>query len=349
MTTLNPEYQVLDYLLQYALFLVEAITVVAAILVAVGGFLVLARQARERSRDTLEVKDLNKHYEEIKDSLYASLLDKAGRKARAKELKRNKKLEKKAAKKQPAKEQSRLFVLDFNGDIRASAVSGLRREISAVLQVIRPGDEVLLRLESPGGAVHGYGLAASQLARLRERDIGLTVAVDKVAASGGYMMASVAERIIAAPFAIVGSVGGVGQVPNFNRWLKEHNIDFELRTAGEHKRTLTLFGENSDAARRKFDEELEETHQLFKSFIAQYRPRLDVAQIATGEHWYGMRAKELNLVDKIQTSDDYLLNAAAEHRIVELHHHRRKTPLERLVGNAAAMAERAAARLGFVQ
>lgn len=329
----------LNYLLQYGLFLAEAVTVVAAALAVVAGLLMLVRQAREQSRETLEVKNVNEHFEQLKDHLYSSLLDKAGLKARAKALKREKKAKKKAAKNSQEKEKPRLFVMDFNGDVRASAVSDLRKEISAVLQIVRPGDEVLLRLESPGGVVHGYGLAASQLARLRQHEVRLTVAVDKVAASGGYMMASVADRIIAAPFAIVGSIGVVGQVPNFHRWLKERNIDFELHTAGEYKRTLTLFGENTDAARRKFDEELEETHQLFKSFILEHRPHLDVEKVATGEHWYGTRALQLQLVDEVKTSDDYLLGAVDGSSIFEIHHHRRKTLPERMSGGATGLAD----------
>lgn len=330
----------LQYLLQYGLFLAESVTVVAAALVVMGGLVMLIRQAKSQSQETLEIKNLNDRFQHIREHLYSNMLDKAARKARAKRLKRSKKAEKKAAKSGNEPDRSRLFVLDFDGDIRASAVANLREEISAVLQIARPEDEVLLRLESPGGVVHGYGLAASQLARLRQRDVGLTVAVDKVAASGGYMMASVAERIIAAPFAIVGSIGVIGQVPNFNRWLKERNIDYEMQTAGKYKRTLTIFGENTDEAREKFREELEETHQLFKSFISQYRPNLDVDSVATGEHWYGTRAKELRLVDEVQTSDDYMLNAVESRDIFEIHHRRKKTLPERIMGgNGQAMGK----------
>src|SRR5699024_4687864 len=158
-------------------------------------------------------------------------------KARLKARKKTRKAEKKAAKAGHQHVKPRLFVLNFDGDVRATGVRDLREEISAVLQVARKEDEVLLRLESPGGVVNGYGLAASQLTRVRQHGIKLTIAVDKVAASGGYMMACVGDRIVAAPFAIVGSIGVVGQVPNFNRWLKERDVDFEMHTAGNYKRT----------------------------------------------------------------------------------------------------------------
>ncbi len=207
-------------------------------------------------------------------------------------------------------ESPRSFVLRFDGDIRASAVDALREEVSAVLQVARPGaDRVLLVLDSPGGMVPGYGLAAAQLARLRTRGIELVAVVDRVAASGGYMMAAVADRIVAAPFAILGSIGVVAQIPNIHRLLKENNIDVELHTAGQYKRTLTLLGENTEAGREKFREELEQTHELFKQFLNRFRPQLDLDKLATGEHWLGEDALALGLIDAIGTSDDLILEA----------------------------------------
>ncbi|MDG4867204.1 protease SohB [Guyparkeria sp. 1SP6A2] len=207
-------------------------------------------------------------------------------------------------------EPPRSFVLRFDGDIRASAVDALREEVSAVLQVARPGtDRVLLVLDSPGGMVPGYGLAAAQLARLRTRGIELVAVVDRVAASGGYMMAAVADRIVAAPFAILGSIGVVAQIPNIHRLLKENNIDVELHTAGQYKRTLTLLGENTEAGREKFREEIEQTHELFKEFLNRFRPQLDLDKLATGEHWLGEDALTLGLIDAIGTSDDLILEA----------------------------------------
>jgi serine protease SohB len=206
----------------------------------------------------------------------------------------------------------------------ASAVATLRQEVTAILTVAEPGDRVLVRLESAGGAVHAYGLAASQIARFRERKVPVTVAVDKIAASGGYMMACTAEHIIAAPFAVLGSIGVVAQLPNFHRLLEKNDIDFELFTAGEFKRTITLFGENTDKARAKFREEIEEVHVLFKDFVKQNRPVLDLAQVATGEHWYGSRALELKLVDELRTSDDYLLEASSDADLYEVTYHAKK-------------------------
>lgn len=332
----------IDYLLQYALFLVEAATVVAAILVVTAGVFSLIRQAKGEAGEHLEIRKIRERYESMAEHLYENLLGKSENKARLKARKKSRKAEKKAAKAGRHKGRSRLFVLNFEGDVRATGVRDLREEISAVLQVAGKEDEVLLRLESPGGVVHGYGLAASQLSRIRERGIKLTIAVDKVAASGGYMMACVGNRIIAAPFAIIGSIGVVGQVPNFNRWLKERNVDVEMHTAGDHKRTLTFFGENTEAGREKFNEELEETHKLFKSFIGQYRTGLDVDKVATGEHWYGTRALELGLVDSLRTSDDYLLDNLETRDIFEVRRHHRKTPIEKLTDNSTRMVEKLA-------
>lgn len=235
----------------------------------------------------------------------------------------------------------RVWVLDFKGSMDAHEVNSLREEITAVLAAFKPQDQVVLRLESPGGMVHGYGLAASQLQRLRDKNIPLTVTVDKVAASGGYMMACVADKIVSAPFAIVGfSIGVVAQMPNFNRFLKSKDIDIELHTAGQYKRTLTLLGENTEEGREKFREELNETHQLFKDFVKRMRPSLDIEQVATGEHWYGQQAVEKGLVDEINTSDEVILSLMEGREVVNVRYMQRKRLIDRFTGSAAESADR---------
>lgn len=236
------------------------------------------------------------------------------------------------------KHDKTLFVLDYSGDIKASATDKLREEISAVISVAKTGDEVLVRLESAGGQVHGYGLAAAQLARLKDAGIFLTVAVDKVAASGGYMMACVADRLIAAPFAIIGSIGVVSQMPNFHDFLKKHDIDIELFTAGEYKRTVTMFGKNDDEDRAKYQSELNRIHELFKDHIKHYRPTLDVEKVATGEFWFATDALTLGLIDEKGTSDSYLLQKMQDMNALHLHSRQKMTTLEKL-GLAEASAD----------
>ena len=238
------------------------------------------------------------------------------------------------------KNNQKVYVLDFKGDMAASAVESLREEITLILATAKAGrDRVVLRLESPGGMVHGYGLAAAQLVRLRDAGFNLTICVDKVAASGGYMMACIANEIVSAPFAVLGSIGVVAQVPNFNRLLKEHNVDFELYTAGQYKRTVTMFGENTEEGKAKFEEELQQTHVLFKHFVEKYRPQLNVEKVATGEHWYGQDALDLNLVDKLQTSDEYLLSLLPQHDIYVIQTRKKPTLGEKLGLQAAQMAD----------
>jgi serine protease SohB len=262
----------LEYLYEYGLFLARAITIVAAILLVVGATVALSQRHRGERKGHIEISKLNDRYQEVGDAMRAAIADPEVRKAELKARHKADKAAAKAAKKRlknsgttSESDRKRLFILNFDGDIRASATEQLREEISAVLPQLGEGDEILLRLESPGGLVHSYGLAASQLKRITDAGARLTVAVDKVAASGGYMMACVAQHIIAAPFAVLGSIGVLAQLPNFHRLLKKHDIDFELLTAGEYKRTLTLFGENTDKGREKFVEDLETTHGLFKA------------------------------------------------------------------------------------
>ncbi len=279
----------------------------------------------------LKVLHLNKVQEQRREDLLEATQGKAALKQLKKTMAKKAKQALKVKNKRKSKNDSQqVFVLDFDGDIKASAVKHLREEISTLISTANAGDEVIIRLESPGGIVHGYGLAAAQLVRLKEAGLKLTICVDKVAASGGYMMACVADKIIAAPFAVIGSIGVVSQLPNFHKWLKNHDIDYEQFTAGDYKRTVTVFGENDDEDRAKYQQELEQTHALFKHFVTTYRAQLDLDKVANGEHWYGEDALKLKLVDKLQTSDSYILELMAENQVYALHSRQKPTLAEKL-------------------
>ncbi len=295
----------------------------------------LKSRKNEAQKGHLNIQAVNEHFEKLHDQLEEAVLDKDT----LKKLKKQRAKDEKANKHNTDESKQRVFVLDFIGDIKASAVENLRQEISAILTIATPNDEVVLRLESPGGMVHGYGLAASQLSRIREANIPLTICVDKVAASGGYMMACIGNRIHAAPFAILGSIGVVAQIPNAHRLLKKHDIDYEVLTAGEYKRTMTVFGENTDKGREKFKEDLEVTHKLFKTFVSDNRPQLAIDEIATGETWLGTDALEKKLVDSIITSDQYLMNRAKKANIYTVHYVIKKGLQEKIGLGAAATVE----------
>ncbi|MCQ4966829.1 protease SohB [Atlantibacter hermannii] len=335
----------MDLLSEYGLFLAKIATVVIAIAI-VAAIIVNVAQRKKQQRGELRVTRLSQQYKDMQEEMAVSLLDPHQQKLWHKAQKKKHKQEAKSAKalakqgKPAADGRARLYVLDFKGSMDAHEVASLREEVTAVLAVATPQDEVLVRLESPGGVVHGYGLAASQLQRLRDHGIPLTVAVDKVAASGGYMMACVASHIVAAPFAIVGSIGVVAQIPNFNRLLKRNDIDVELHTAGQYKRTLTLFGENTEEGREKFREDLNDTHLLFKRFVKEMRPSLNIDEVATGEHWYGVQAKEKGLVDAISTSDDLILEKMKVREVVSVRYLRRKKMMDRFTGSAAESVDR---------
>lgn len=334
----------MELLSEYGLFLAKIVTVVLAI-AAIAAIIVNVAQRNKRQRGELRVNNLSEQYKEMKEELAAALMDSHQQKQWHKAQKKKHKQEAKAAKAKAklgevaTDSKPRVWVLDFKGSMDAHEVNSLREEITAVLAAFKPQDQVVLRLESHGGMVHGYGLAASQLQRLRDKNIPLTVTVDKVAASGGYMMACVADKIVSAPFAIVGSIGVVAQMPNFNRFLKSKDIDIELHTAGQYKRTLTLLGENTEEGREKFREELNETHQLFKDFVKRMRPSLDIEQVATGEHWYGQQAVE-RLVDEINTSDEVILSLMEGREVVNVRYMQRKRLIDRFTGSAAESADR---------
>ncbi len=336
---------------EYGLFLLKTVTSVVAILTCVIVILSAAtRSKRQESKGTLQIESMNEAYDELKQMLDEQILDKDVFK-KLKKQQKNLEKEKLKQKKLAVQKQvdsldhaqeikKRLFVLDFNGDMKASRNAALAKEITAVLSVATDRDEILVRLESPGGMVHAYGLAASQLERIVKKGISLTVAVDKIAASGGYMMACIAHRIIAAPFAIIGSIGVVAQVPNIHKLLKKHDVDVDILTAGEYKRTLTMLGENTEKGRQKFLQELEETHILFKAFVAQRRSQVDVSQVATGEHWYATQAKALHLVDEIMTSDEYLMDQMPTVDVYSVRYEPHKTLKDRLVTGVNQAVER---------
>lgn len=329
----------MEFLTEFGLFVAKAVTLVVALIVVISVILSAAQKDKgEESGDgELRVRKLNEKYRRLRESLEARLLSEPDRKAWAKKYKKDEKAKAKADKgkrkagAEPADPKKRVFVLDFDGDIKASDTDSLRRAITAVLSIAKPGqDEVVIRLESGGGLVHSYGLAAAQLDRIRSKGIHLTACVDKVAASGGYMMACVADRIVASPFAILGSIGVVAQLPNFHRFLKKNDVDFEVLTAGEHKRTLTVFGENTDKGRQKFLEDLEDTHVLFKEYVSERRPGLDIAAVANGDIWFGRRALDVNLIDQIQTSDEYLIEACEHADVISVTFQRKRTLPEKL-------------------
>lgn len=324
----------LDLLIELGFFSAKAIIIVALILLLIAGIVAILAHGKEKMGGKISIKNLNTCYSDVKQKLLEQILPKNA-------FKKFLKAEKNKSKNKDCDASSRnnIFVLDFNGDMKATAVSSLREEVTAILNIATPNDQVLIKLESAGGMVHAYGLAAAQLLRIREKNITLVVCVDKVAASGGYMMAAVANKIIAAPFAIIGSIGVIVQLPNFHRVLKDNHIDFEQITAGNFKRTLTLFGENTKEAREKLHQEIEEIHHLFKDLIHEYRKDIDIEKVSTGEHWLAKQAITLKLVDEIATSDDYLLSHSENSNLFEIKYHVKKSLTEKLFSAQARLTE----------
>jgi len=288
----------MDMIYNYGFFLLKTITILAAVLVVIGAIV----SQKKKSPGELHSQCLN---EEINSQ----------------KLKLTKKYKLKFSKKEKKPELKNLpkaYIVDFKGDIKATQTEQLREEITTILSIFQPGDEVMIRIDSPGGAVNGYGFAASQLERLRNNNVYFSVCIDQIAASGGYLMACIANRIYAAPFAIIGSIGVVAQLPNLHKWLKKHDIDFEQITAGEYKRTLTIFGENTAEGRKKFTEDLQLIHTNFKNQVSTYRPQLNIETVATGEHWLARDALKLGLVDDLKTSDDWILEKTKNYQVIQL-------------------------------
>lgn len=301
----------MEFLIDYGSFLLKTISFI--IIISLPFIFLFSSKSKDSSPSgSLKITNLSDKFDAMAGAVKSLSLSKAEKKQLIKKKKKDLKAKKNKAIPKP------VYVLNFNGDIEASSVENLKEEITAILKSDTKCQELVLRLESPGGTVIGYGLCAAQLQRLRDAGIKVTACVDKVAASGGYMMACVCNKIVSSPFAIIGSIGVVAAIPNFHKILKKNDVDYELHTAGEYKRTITMFGETTPAGRKKFKEHLEEIHILFKDHIKKFRPNLDMKKIATGETWEGIKALEEGLVDEISTSDEYLLNLSKKHEIFEI-------------------------------
>lgn len=341
----------MEFLTEYGIFLAKALTVVIAVVIVIAAAGGAATKGKGQQKREMKVEKINDRLSDFKEELQHAILDKEALKKLKKEASKQAKSDKKKAKESAGPDlektdKPRVYVIDFKGDIKASAVEAFRDSITSVLQVVNAGnDEVVVRLESPGGMVHSYGLASAQLDRIRAAGVKLTVCVDRVAASGGYMMACVADKIVASPFAIMGSIGVVAQLPNFSRLLKKNDIDYEILTAGEYKRTLTMFGENTEKGREKFKADLEDTHELFKSYVSERRPAVEIEKVATGDIWFGTRALEVSLVDELATSDEYLVSACANADVFEVEFKEKQSFAEKIGLSVSSAVEKSVEKI----
>ncbi len=315
--------EILQDILTFFSYTLITVLAIIAVLITLASLI-----AKAKTQKTFDIELLHEKYQDHTRALNSVILSESELKL---EKKRLKKKDKAKAKADSESANSRVFVINFlKGDIKATAAENLREEISAVLGVATAKDEVVVCVESPGGLVHSYGFAAAQLLRIKSANIPLTICIDQVAASGGYLMACTADKILAAPFALVGSIGVVAQVPNFSRLLKKYDVDYKEYTAGDYKRTVSIFGEITEKGETKFKEQLEITHDLFKSFVSINRPKMDITKVATGEYWYGELALKLGLVDEIRTSDDYLLAKSKDHQVIKISFEHKPTISEKI-------------------
>lgn len=281
----------------------------------------LSRKGKAQNEQKIALKSYEKRYYEALTPQVREFVEK-------KDLTALKKAQKAAQK----EKGSCLYVIDFDGDMQASNTVQLAETTSCLLPLLRSTDKVLVRVKSSGGLVPHYGYAASQLSRLRSK-ASLTVAIDHIAASGGYLMACVAHEIIAAPFAIVGSIGVVGLVPNVHPLLKNHGIDVHEHTAGEYKRSLSPWAAVTPEKVQRYEHELSMTHELFQEFVQQYRPNLEPEVLQTGEYRYAARSVgDTGLVDKVQSSDDFIAEHLPKYHVIFVTCREEKSVWQRLSG-----------------
>ena len=313
-------FHVKNIILAVAPFLVKSIIFVVMVLFLFGTIIGMSTILKAKAPSEIKVVNLSKRYEKNLKKVNDTL----GQKYTP----------------SPVAGDKKVFVLTFTGDVAASALEGLRKEISILLETASPDDEIIVCLESGGGFVHAYGLGSAELSRIKEAGIPLTIVVDKVAASGGYMMACVADTLIAAPFSIIGSIGVVAEFPNFSGWMSEHGITYEQYTAGKYKRTVSPFTKPTKEATKKTAEDLARTHKLFKDLVVTNRPEIGIDTIATGEIWYGQEALDLHLIDRVSTSDELIISRMSGATVYQLTYIPETKLTERFAEAASILTEK---------
>ncbi len=233
----------------------------------------------------------------------------------------------------------RLAVLRFQGlrDLNASGDQRLSEAIDEVLVNRDHFEEAVVIIDSPGGTTHGYGHAYALLERLSASGLKVTACIDRIGASGGYLMALPADRILAGPFAIVGSVGVVAGIPNVKRLLEEKGVSYRLFVAGDKKRVVHFADDDGPEVREYMDEKLAGIHTQFLQAVEKHRgDRVKLDEVRSGDHWSAEESVEkgLGLVDELQTSAEYLLERNREVALVMIE--RRVDITERFAGYLAA-------------
>ena len=224
-------------------------------------------------------------------------------------------------------DKSNLYYLEFEGDIQASEAAKLKQEILVCLQVAKPTDVFLILVESSGGSVSNYGDLYSVMEMIKKRGHTLWVAIDRVAASGGYLISLPADKIFATPFALIGSIGVLSEVPNFGGLLDKYGVKMEEYTAGERKMNISMFRENGEEQKEHHRKKLGKIHELFKAQLVKYRGGLiekkgvDIGELMEGDFWMGENAFELGLVDELKSSVEILLDEKDHFNILKVNYH----------------------------
>ena len=206
---------------------------------------------------------------------------------------------------------------------------------------------VILRVNSPGGSPVQSSYIQKEIARLREEyeDIPLYAVVSDICASGGYYVASAADRIYVNESSLVGSIGVLMNGFGFTDAMQELGVERRLLTAGEHKGILDPFSPMSEFDRGYAEELLQDLHRNFIDVVRQGRgERLsDSPELFSGLFWSGPRAIELGLADEIGSAGSVARDVVGEEKIVDFTP--KDDPLERLADRLGAAAANAFASI----
>jgi protease-4 len=193
-----------------------------------------------------------------------------------------------------------IAVIDVKGDILSS---------EKVVKEIEKYDEdssvraIVLRVNSPGG-----GIAQSQeiYKAVKEADKEIIASLGSVAASGGYYISCGADRIIANPGTITGSIGVITTFPKYHQLLKKIGVEWEVIKSGEHKDIGSPYRDMTVEEKRLFQDVIDDLFDQFVEVVSVERdiPKEEVLKLADGRIFSGNQAHELGLVDEIGTFSD---------------------------------------------
>ncbi|MDP3296608.1 MAG: signal peptide peptidase SppA [Thermodesulfovibrionia bacterium] len=164
---------------------------------------------------------------------------------------------------------------------------------------------VVIRIDSPGGAVAPAQEIYKEIVKLK-KEKKVVASMGSVAASGGYYIACPADKIVANPGTLTGSIGVIMEIPNIEGLMKKIGVETKVIKSGKHKDIASMFKSMTEEERKILQSVLDDVHDQFIRAVSEGRNMKyeNIKELADGRIFTGKKAKELGLVDTLGNLDD---------------------------------------------